>query len=147
MSLKINNLKKRFGDAEILNDFSFEFETSGAYIILGESGVGKTTLLRIIAGLDTEYVGTVENGGIANISFMFQEYRLFPTISALENVLLSCKDEQRKVDKARELLFRLGFKEEEMQLLPEMLSGGMKQRVSFARAVFSCSVVIFSVER
>ena len=105
MSLKINNLKKSFGEAEILNDFSFEFETTGAYIILGESGVGKTTLLRIIAGLDTEYVGTVENGGIANISFMFQEYRLFPALNALQNVLLA--RDGASADEAEALLLKL----------------------------------------
>ena len=133
MSLKINNLKKSFGDAEILNDFSFEFETSGAYIILGESGVGKTTLLRIIAGLDTEYVGTVENGGIANISFMFQEYRLFPALNALQNVLLA--REGASADEVEALLLQLGFKKEDLKKKPRQLSGGMKQRVAFSRAI------------
>ena len=133
MSLKINNLKKKFGEAEVLNDFSFKFENSGAYIILGESGAGKTTLLRIIAGLDIEYTGTVEDGGVENISFMFQEYRLFPALNALQNVLLA--RDGASVDEAENLLLRLGFKRDDLKKKPRQLSGGMKQRVAFSRAI------------
>lgn len=137
MSIIVKNLQKSFDNKRIFDGFSYTFDEKSIYIIEGESGIGKTTLLRLISGLDTSYEGEISGGGLDRCAFMFQEYRLFPTISALENVLLSCPSEQRKVEQARELLFRLGFKEEEMQLLPEMLSGGMKQRVSFARAVFS----------
>ena len=140
MSLKINNLKKSFGETAILNDFSFSFEECGAYVILGESGVGKTTLLRIIAGLDQNYTGSVENGGAKNISFMFQEYRLFPALNAIQNVLLA--KEGGAPDEAESLLSQLGFKSEDMRKKPRQLSGGMKQRVAFARAIMRQSSIL-----
>lgn len=133
MSLTIKNLHKSFADTEILKNFSFSFNKSGAYLILGESGVGKTTLLRIIAGLDSDYTGEIENGGEKNVSFMFQEYRLFPALNALQNVILARRDCTQ--DEAATLLTRLGFKNEDMKKKPRELSGGMKQRVAFARAV------------
>jgi ABC-type lipoprotein export system ATPase subunit len=139
MALKLKNLSKAFQDKEILNGFSYNFEESGLYFIVGESGVGKTTLLRIIAGLDREYDGTVENGGAENISFMFQEYRLFPTLGALKNAAIS---NENNIDKAHALLSRLGFEENDMKKKPRELSGGMKQRVAFARAVLKPAPIL-----
>ena len=140
MSLKVNNLCKSFSDNEILNGISFSFDESGAYLVLGESGVGKTTLLRIIAGLDTDYTGEIENGGEKNVSFMFQEYRLFPALSALQNVILARRDCSQ--DEAAALLMRLGFKKEDLKKKPRELSGGMKQRVAFARAITKHSPIL-----
>ena len=124
MSLMIKNLSKSFGKKTIFSNFTYNFADSGIYIVHGDSGIGKTTLLRIIAGLDKEYTGNVAGGGIGQVSFAFQEYRLFPELSALENVMLG----------AAELLSQLGFSSADMHLLPSELSGGMKQRVSLARA-------------
>lgn len=141
MSLKLNNVSKKFENRTILDNFSLSFDEKGLYFIVGESGVGKTTLLRIIAGLDSDYIGTVENGGIKNVSFMFQEYRLFPTLSALKNAAIS--DNEGSLDKARNMLFRLGFKEDDLKKKPRELSGGMKQRVAFVRSVLkNCPVLI-----
>ena len=140
MSLKLNNISKKFGDKVILSNFSYSFEKEGLYLINGGSGIGKTTLSRIIAGLDTEYEGTVENGGINNISFMFQEYRLFPTLNALKNASVSIKNSDS--DAAITLLSRLGFTSEDMKKKPHQLSGGMKQRVAFARAILMNSPVL-----
>lgn len=141
MSLKLNSISKSFAERTVINGFSYNFEESGLYFIVGESGIGKTTLLRIIAGLDNEHTGTVENGGISNISFMFQEYRLFPTLSALKNASISVKD--NSTDKAKDLLIRLGFKSDDLRKRPSELSGGMKQRVAFVRAVLKdCPVLI-----
>lgn len=140
MQLRLNSVSKTFAEKVIFNDLSHTFDEKGLCFITGESGVGKTTLLRIIAGLDTDFVGTVENGGIANTSFMFQEYRLFPALTALKNAALPLKD--KSTDKARELLLRLGFEEADLKKRPRELSGGMKQRVGFVRAVLKASPIL-----
>ncbi len=137
MALKIENLSKSFGDKNIFTSFSYQFPEKGLFVINGVSGKGKTTLLRIIAGLDTDFEGVVTDGGIENTSFAFQEYRLFPTLTALDNVIVpngNLKDEKLKKQSA-ELLSLLGFSVEDMKLRPASLSGGMKQRVSIARAL------------
>lgn len=137
MSLEIRSLTKRFDEKCVLDSFSYSFEDKGLYVIAGESGIGKTTLLRIIAGLDKDYVGEVIGGGIGQVSVAFQEHRLFPTVSALENAVISIYKEKNKADfdKAKELLKLLGIGESEFHLRPSQLSGGMKQRVSIARAI------------
>ena len=141
MTLKLNNVSKSFSDRTILNNFSYTFENTGLYFILGESGVGKTTLLRIIAGLDADFSGTVENGGMANTSFMFQEYRLFPALNALKNAAIS--DKEGAVERASAMLLRLGFKEDDLKKRHAQLSGGMKQRVAFVRALLKgCPILI-----
>ena len=141
MNLSIKNLRKKFGDKVIFNDFSYSFSKTGIYVIKGASGIGKTTLLRIIAGLDNEFEGTVENGGIHNVSFMFQEYRLFPTLSALENTLIA-DDSNEALDFAKNLLTKLGISEPDFAKSPSELSGGMKQRIAFARAILRKSPIL-----
>ena len=59
MPLILNKISKNFADKSIFENFSYEFSKSGLYVITGESGIGKTTLLRIVAGLDTDYIGKV----------------------------------------------------------------------------------------
>ena len=137
MALTVKNLYKSFGDKKIFEDFSYSFADNGAYALVGNSGIGKTTLLRIIAGLDKKYQGEVLNGGVKNTSFAFQEYRLFPRLTALENAVIPSGDlkDEHITKKATELLLRLGFTENEIQLYPDELSGGMKQRVSLVRAL------------
>jgi ABC-type multidrug transport system ATPase subunit len=143
MSLEIKNLTKRFGKKTIISEFSYHFSEKGLYILRGKSGIGKTTLLRIIAGLDKDYSGEIIEGGIGRISFAFQEYRLFPQLSALENVMIASKDDSdANKNIAMDLLSQLGFSFEEMSLLPSELSGGMKQRVSLARTFMKNAPVI-----
>ena len=136
MRLKITNLNKNFGEKCIFKGFSYSFDNRGIYGLRGESGVGKTTLLRIIAGLDKDYTGEVVGGGIGRVSVAFQEYRLFPGLTALDNIVFAISDGKDRAvfEKAKETLFTLGFSEADMSLYPEELSGGMKQRVSLARA-------------
>ena len=137
MSLKIHDLSKSFGQKTILTGFSYDFSDTGVYILRGKSGIGKTTLLRIIAGLDKEYSGNVSGGGIGNVSFAFQEYRLFPELSALENVMLAKpNDNEADRNSAIEMLTQLGFSSADMNLIPSELSGGMKQRLALARTLY-----------
>lgn len=136
MKLKISNLTKSFDKKVIFDNFSAEFEEIGIYSLTGESGAGKTTLLRMISGLDTDFEGEISGSGIKNCSIAFQEYRLFPTISALDNVVLANYDKKTTENEleAKNMLLSLGFSEEDISLYPTELSGGMKQRVSLARA-------------
>lgn len=137
MSLKLENISKAFDDKEILNSFSYMFSDTGLYIVTGDSGRGKTTLLRIISGLDRNFSGNVIGGGKENVSFAFQEYRLFPGLTAIENILVASfeKADVNSKKKAYELLKALNYTDEDMHLLPKELSGGMKQRISVARAI------------
>ena len=135
MSLYIKNLHKRFGDKILFEDFSYTFPKIGVVAITGSSGSGKTTLFRIIAGLDKLYTGEVQNGGISNTSYAFQEYRLFQNLTALENVTVAIdKVGDKDKENAKQLLSELGFSESDLILTPAQLSGGMKQRVNLARA-------------
>lgn len=137
MSITINSLTKSFGEKTLFRDFSYVFEKTGVYLIKGKSGGGKTTLLRMIAGLDTDFSGTIEGAGVQNVSFCFQEYRLFDALSALDNVTKAAFKNPTKQDEdtAKNLLLSLKFNENELKLRPKELSGGMKQRVNLARAI------------
>lgn len=144
MCLKLTNLSKSFEGRTILQNFSFDFSDRGIYVVSGESGIGKTTLLRIIAGLDKDYSGQVLGGGIRRVSMCFQEYRLFPQLSALDNVIFAISDRKYEAvtEKATKMLKRLGLYESDILLSPDQLSGGMKQRVSLARAFLKDSPIL-----
>ena len=144
MALNVKDIYKSFGQKKVIEGFSYTFNETGLYVIDGVSGAGKTTLLRIIAGLDKGYHGTVENGGLKNTSFSFQEYRLFPDMTALDNVALVSfkKAGAREMALASKILGDLNFTNEEKYLYPGELSGGMKQRVNFARAVMKSSTIL-----
>ena len=134
----LTNISKSYGDKSILKDFSLTVKENSICIITGDSGCGKTTLLRIISGLDTDYTGEIVGISPSDCAFVFQEYRLFPTLSALDNVALTAKGEkEEKRDIAKKILFDLKFNESDLYKLPSELSGGMKQRVSLARALAS----------
>jgi len=128
--LKLNNISKSFDKKSVITDFSYSFPANGIVAIMGASGCGKTTLLRIITDLEKPNNGTIEKAPNTRISYVFQEDRLFPTISALKNVECCCDD----TEKAKELLVKVNLGEF-IDYLPAELSGGMKQRVAFARAL------------
>lgn len=136
MSLSLINVTKRFDDKILFSDLSINLPDVGIFALVGESGIGKTTLLRIIAGLDKDYTGEVVGGGIGRVSMSFQEYRLFPQLTALDNLIFAISDgkDEAAALKCRNMLYSLGFSHTDMSLLPCELSGGMKQRVSVARA-------------
>ena len=136
MPLVIKNLHKVFDHKVIFEDFSYAFEEKGLYVLMGKSGRGKTTLLRMIAGLDKNYTGEIKAEASA---YAFQEYRLFPTLNALENItkILWEKPTAKQITKTKSLLAYLSFTENDMQLYPHALSGGMKQRVALCRALLA----------
>ena len=139
MAIKIINLSKRFDEKIIFENFSYDFGDKGIYILKGDSGIGKTTLLRLISGLDKDYSGHIIKEGYLKISYCFQEHRLFPWLNAIKNVIVASGDESDGIliEKASKLLNRLKFTDKDMLLLPSQLSGGMRQRVSFARAILN----------
>ena len=109
MSLVIKNLNKSFADKQIFKDFSYSFADCGIYALAGESGIGKTTLLRMISGLDSNYTGEIS--GCDSVSFAFQEHRLFPVLTAIENVIFSISDTKSEavMNVAEDMLLSLGI--------------------------------------
>ncbi len=145
MSLTLKNISKAYDGKSVLCNFSYEFPDTGLFLLVGESGVGKTTLLRLISGLDRSFDGEIVGGGLKNSSFAFQEYRLIPELSARENIAVTlsekiCEDTLSLADKA---LLELGLSESDTRLYPHEMSGGMKQRVSLARAFMKeCPILL-----
>ena len=136
----ISSLTFAYGKKTVFNGFSATFNGPGVYLLTGPSGCGKTTLLRLIAELEKAAPDAVKVSD--PVAFAFQEYRLFPTVSALRNVTAvrapKTKEEAERNDaEALSLLLSLGLSEADANALPDELSGGMKQRVSLARALFS----------
>ena len=147
--LELRNIHKRFGDKQILSDFNLTIHEGKILAIVGPSGGGKTTLLRMLAGLEKIDSGEVFYNGeplaLDELSkrqllgFVFQDFQLFPHLSVLENLTISPVKmngvQQVEADKkARALLERLGLAGHE-DAFPYSLSGGQKQRVALARAM------------
>ena len=147
--LELKNISKKFKDRQILENFNLIVEENKILAIVGPSGGGKTTLLRMLAGLEKidsgEIIYNGENLPIDELEkrnllgFVFQDFQLFPHLTVLENLVLSPmktmnmeKSDAEK--KAIELLEKLGL-EKQINNYPISLSGGQKQRVALARAM------------
>lgn len=131
--LKLSEIKKSFGEKKVLDSVSLLVKKGERAMIFGMSGCGKTTLLRIVAGLEKQDAGTVEKEG--RTAFVFAEARLFPTATALENVAMVMREEKKTArKKALEILHAFGL-ENAANLYPSELSTGMSARISLARAV------------
>lgn len=131
--LKLSKIKKSFGEKQVLSEVSLSVEKGKCAMIFGMSGCGKTTLLRIAAGLEKQDEGTVEKEG--RTAFVFAEARLFPTATALENITMVMREDRKTAKKkALEILHAFGL-ENAAGLYPEELSTGMAARISLARAV------------
>ena len=132
--LKLSKIEKSFGDKKVLSNASLRVKKGDCVMLFGMSGCGKTTLLRIAAGLEKQDNGTVEKNG--KIAIVFAEPRLFPTVTVLENItaVMPRKDKREAKKKAQSILESFGLSGTE-DLYPSELSTGMAARVSLARAV------------
>ena len=130
--LKIDSLTKSFGEKTVLNRLSFSCGDTGITAVMGASGIGKTTLLNIIADLDRAYEGQIVST-FKKVAYKFQEPRLFDWLSAVENVKLVCEDDNADRT-ARRWLDAVGLSDS-LGKYPQELSGGMQQRVALARAL------------
>lgn len=126
--LKLENISMKYGKNTVLDELSYDFEEGKLTAILGESGVGKTTLLNLIAGLIAPSSGKLISSHM-RIAYVFQEPRLFDWMTARENVSTVSDDKT-----AVEMLSLMGLSDS-LDKYPSELSGGMKQRVSIARAL------------
>ena len=125
------SLSKSFGDKLVLDDLTINFEAGCVTAVMGPSGEGKTTLARIIAGLETADEGVTEFSEPARISFLFQEDRLLPWLNIYDNIALA-KGGAECSARVRALAERLEIGDTLWQL-PAALSGGMKHRAALAR--------------
>lgn len=148
--LEVRNLKKSFGSRQILDGVNLTVKDGEILCIVGPSGAGKTTLLRCITGLETpdsgEFLvdgrqfdpqGTEDADRV--IGVVFQDFKLFPNLSVMENITLAPtmvlkQDKQAAIANAQQLLAELGLSTKG-DLYPYQLSGGQKQRVAIARAL------------
>jgi ABC-type nitrate/sulfonate/bicarbonate transport system ATPase subunit len=139
--LKIIAVSKSFDGKEVIKDLTVTFPDSGFISLCGASGYGKSTLLSMIAGLQKPDSGNIEYKS-NNISMSFQEPRLIPSLTAAENVNLVLGNKKATLRKAEALLNELDITTP--NAYPDELSGGMKARVSIARALaFKAGIYLF----
>ena len=131
--LKLNDISHSYGDHRVLETITLTLAPGQRKAIMGPSGCGKTTLLRIALGLMLPSEGTVENT-FSKTAAVFQEPRLLPWRTALENVNVVLHDDKTSLETARKYLELVGLGEAAGKL-PMELSGGMQQRVAIARAL------------
>lgn len=161
----LNNVSKKYKDLDILLHANYRFKDGTLTCVLGNSGAGKSTLLNLIAGLDIDYDGEIENlcfkeknlsnknlsnYRFNNVGFIFQDYHLLNGYTVLENVIMGAHldselTKEEKIEKALNLLTELVLKNKANQMVHE-LSGGQKQRASIARALMNDPKIILADE-
>jgi ABC-type polar amino acid transport system ATPase subunit len=150
--VELRGVTKRFGTHEVLRGVDLVVQTGEKLVIIGASGSGKSTLLRCINGLEPVQAGTIVVDGMPlgdrgtdirlirqEVGFVFQQFNLFPHMTALRNVSLALERVRRRSRTeaeavAREQLSRVGLADK-AQAYPAQLSGGQQQRVAIARAL------------
>jgi glutamine transport system ATP-binding protein len=150
--IKVNNLKKSFGDLEVLKDISVEIKPQEVVVVIGPSGSGKSTFLRCLNLLESitgghVYIKDIDitdkktniNQVRTDVGMVFQQFNLFPHKTVIENIMMApIKVRKWSTNKAREkgleLLRKVGLSDK-ANVYPDSLSGGQKQRVAIARAL------------
>lgn len=138
--IEIKNLSFSYGEKEIFRDFSLKIPKSGVTALQGPSGLGKTTLLRVLGGLETPGAGEVLDLAPRECAFLFQENRLLPWRTAIEQLtdVMPRPDRER----ARNLLALVELEGEE-ERWPRELSGGMCRRLALGRCLaLGCDVLL-----
>ena len=147
-SIAIRNLSKSFNGLPVLSGLDLDLSSGNTYCLMGASGTGKTTFLRILLGLEQPDGGTVRTEGCPEagrcMAAVFQEDRLCETFSALDNVLLAAGKNLGRETAYRELCRLLP--EESVTRPVSTLSGGMKRRVAILRALLAPSRAILMDE-
>ncbi|PWT90947.1 MAG: hypothetical protein C5B55_08920 [Blastocatellia bacterium] len=152
----VRGLSKRFGKSSVLENISFDVAEGEALVLLGASGSGKTTILRIIAGLEQPYTGKVILHGRdvtelpareRGVGVIFQSYALFPKMNVEKNIGYGLRIRKRKRREIRETvdhLLELVQLQEHRKKFPSQLSGGQQQRVAIARTLaYKPEVLLF----
>lgn len=150
--LKVTNLKKSYGDLEVLKSIDLQVKEGEVVCLIGPSGSGKSTLLRCLNMLEEVTGGEVIVNDVKltdkstninkvreNIGMVFQHFNLFPNLNVLENIMLAPVElkkatKEKAKETALQLLERVGLKDK-AKAKPANLSGGQKQRVAIARAL------------
>lgn len=148
--LSVNDLKISFDDNHVLDGFNLQLESGDIFALLGDSGSGKSSALRFIAGLENAQLGSVALDGndlsdsgshsvkpeLREVGMVFQDYALFPHMTVFQNISfginhLSKKEKIEKVESLLDLISLEGIEKK----YPHQLSGGEQQRVSLARSL------------
>ncbi len=147
--VRLEQIEKRFGDTVAVSDVDLTIANGEFVVLLGPTGAGKTTTLRLIAGLEKPDHGRVSIGGAdattkspaeRNVAFVFQQYSLYPHLSVYENLAFPLRSPVRKVDEATikqnvERVAKLLRIEQKLNNRATRLSGGEMQRVAIGRAL------------
>ncbi|GII28811.1 sulfate/molybdate ABC transporter ATP-binding protein [Planotetraspora mira] len=147
MAIEVRDVNKSFGTTPVLRDVSIDVESGSLTALLGPSGGGKSTLLRVIAGLEQPDTGTVRISGVdatrlapqrRNVGFVFQHYAAFKHLTVFRNVAFGLEIRKRPKDEIRKRvmeLLELVHLEQMADRYPSQLSGGQRQRMALARAL------------
>ena len=136
MTVQLKNICKSYDNRQVLNNISMAIPAGKFTCIMGASGIGKTTLLKIILGIIKPDSGSIKASSAIKISTVFQEDRLLESETALRNVLFVTSSSRANTARAEQLLKRAGL-EEFMHKKTATLSGGMKRRVCICRALIA----------